>query len=87
MHDQILVAKSEEELQKLTYTLNSVMKGFNMKISEQKTKVMAFLGKYPVRSKIVVDNKLITQVSQFNYLRCNISHYHEVDPENKINRF
>lgn len=54
--DQILIAKSEDELQMFTHKLNIVMKGFNMQISEQKTKVMAFSGKHPIRSKILVEN-------------------------------
>lgn len=29
---------------------------------------MTFKGKYPIRSKIVIDNNIVERVSQFNYL-------------------
>jgi len=52
-------------------------------ISVQKTKSMAFRGRDPVRTKIVIDNKIMEQVNSFNYLR-NISYEKELDIDNKI---
>jgi Holliday junction resolvase len=43
-----------------------------MEISSNKSKVMAFECKHPRRSKIVIDNIIIEQVSHFNYLGCDI---------------
>jgi hypothetical protein len=43
-----------------------------MKISTDKTKVMAFKGKEHIRRKICVYNKPTEQVSSFKYLGCNI---------------
>ena len=47
---------------------------------------MAFKGRDPVRTKIVIDNKIIEQVNWFNYLR-NMSYEGELDIDNKLNNF
>jgi hypothetical protein len=44
-----------------------------MEISPEKSETMAFLGKDPVRCKIIVDNKCL-QVKNFKYLGCEISY-------------
>ena len=46
---------------------------YNLKISTNKTNVIAHYGKYPVRSKIIIDDKVLEQTSTFNYLGCDIS--------------
>ena len=53
---------------------------------------MAFKGHDPVRSKIVIDNRIIEQVNSFNHLRILISYerkfdilWREVDIDNKLN--
>ncbi|XP_039301198.1 uncharacterized protein LOC120356339 [Nilaparvata lugens] len=48
---------------------------------------MAFTGKYPTRSKIVIDNKVLEQVSQYCYLGCDISFKDDSDVERKIGKF
>lgn len=48
---------------------------------------MAFKGKNPVRSKILVNGNILEQVSHFNYLGCDISFKYEKDIEKKVNRF
>ncbi|KAK7861914.1 hypothetical protein R5R35_009378 [Gryllus longicercus] len=48
---------------------------------------MAHCGKYPIRSKIVIDNTVIDQTSNFNYLGCDISYDTDKDIENKTNKF
>jgi hypothetical protein len=49
---------------------------------------MAFRGKYPIRSKITLDNNSITeQVSNFNYLGCNVTYKYDEDLNKKINKF
>jgi len=48
---------------------------------------MAFKWRYPVRTKIVIDNKTIEQVNLFNYLGNLISHEGELDIDNKLNNF
>jgi len=47
---------------------------------------MAFKGRDPVRTKIVIDNKIIEKVNLFNYLG-NISYEGELDIDNKLNHF
>jgi hypothetical protein len=53
----------------------------------QKTKSMAFRGRDPVRTKIVIDNKIIEQVNSFNYLGNVISYDKEVDIDNKLHNY
>ena len=48
---------------------------------------MAFKGRDPVRTKIVIDNKIIEQVNLFNYLGNVISYEGELDIDNKLNNF
>jgi hypothetical protein len=55
-----------------TQLLNKITLNYNLEISINKSKVMAFKGKYPVRSKIMINNKIIKQVKNFNYLGCDI---------------
>ena len=48
---------------------------------------MAFKGRDPVRTKIVIDNKIIEQVSSFNYLGNMISYEKELDIDNKLHNY
>ncbi len=57
-----------------------------MKISTAKTKVIAFSGKNPIRSKIAINNKIIEQVYSFRYLGTQISYLGEIDVDRKINK-
>ena len=43
-----------------------------MKISEKKTKVMAFQGTNHLRCKIIINTNTIEQVNNFNYLGFNV---------------
>jgi len=60
-------------------------KDYNLKISTDKTKIMAFKGRHLARSKIEIDGSILDQVKQFNYLGCELSLYGEPDFE-KINK-
>jgi len=44
-------------------------------------------GRDPVRTKIVIDNKIIEQVNLFNYLENMVSYEGELDVDNKLNNF
>jgi len=59
-------------------------KDYNLKISTDKTKIMAFKGKYLVRSKIEIDGSILEQAKQFNYLGCEMSLDGEPDFDKKI---
>jgi len=48
---------------------------------------MAFKGQDPVRTKIVIDNKIIEQVNLFNYLENMISYVGVLDIDKKLNNF
>jgi hypothetical protein len=52
-------------------------------ISGQRTKSMAFKGRDPVRTKTVIDNKIIEQVNLFKYVRNVIFYERELDIDNK----
>ncbi|KAJ4448800.1 hypothetical protein ANN_00191, partial [Periplaneta americana] len=77
----------EDYLQRLVYNFNQMAESFNMEISTDKSKVMAFLGKEPVRSKICISNKIIEQVKNFSYLGYQISYEEEKDLNEKIIKF
>jgi hypothetical protein len=47
-------------------------------------KPMAFKGRDTVRTKIVIDNKIIEKVSSFNYLGNMIYYEKELDIDNKL---
>ena len=48
---------------------------------------MAFKGRDAVRTKIVINNKMIEQVNLFNCLGNVISYEGELDVDNKLNNF
>jgi hypothetical protein len=48
---------------------------------------MAFKGKLNISSKIVLENTILEQVQQFNYLGCETSFIQERDINNKIKKF
>ena len=62
--DQIIIQDSEDKLQKSVYILNQMSKDYNLKISTDKTKIVAFKGKHLVRSKIEIDRSVLEQVKQ-----------------------
>ena len=82
-----IIQQTENELQRSVYKLNEIAGEYNMKISLKKSKIMAHHGKFPTRSKIVIDNKLIERTNHFNYLGCDITYDRDKDIENKINKF
>jgi hypothetical protein len=48
---------------------------------------MAFKGRDSIRSKIVINNKIIEQVNSFNYLGNLISYENEMDIDDKLNNY
>jgi hypothetical protein len=48
---------------------------------------MASEGRDPVRTKIVIDNKVTVQVNMFNYLGNMISYERELDIYSKLNNY
>ncbi|PSN39989.1 hypothetical protein C0J52_25074 [Blattella germanica] len=85
--DQVILAKSEDELQRNIVKLSKICKKYNLQISPEKTKVMEFQGTRPIRSKIVLENKVIQQLKHFSYLGCDISYDYDEDINNKVAKF
>ena len=85
--DQVIIAATEDKLQKAVHTLNQIITEYGLTISVQKTKWMAFKGRDPVRTKIGIDNKIIEKVNLFNYLGNMVSYDEELDIDNKLNNF
>jgi len=48
---------------------------------------MSFKGRDPVRTKILIDNKIIEKVNSFNYLGYMISYEKELDIDNKMHNY
>jgi hypothetical protein len=47
--------------------------------------ILTYKGRDPVRTKIVIDNKIIEQVNSFSYLGNVLSYEGELDIDNKLN--
>ena len=67
-NDPVLLAKSEVDLQQSLHELQRILTNYNMNILETKTKVMAMNGTSIPWVKIVINNKIIKQVTRFIYL-------------------
>jgi hypothetical protein len=70
--DLVLISYKEKTLQ--LFQLNEISKEYNMRISIKKNKVMAFNGKYPIRTKIIIDYNTTEQISHFQYLGCDVTY-------------
>ena len=70
-----------------TLKLSQVADSYGMKISTDKTKVMAFQGLQPKRAKIVIYGKTIEQINEFQYLGYNLGYGKSNDVQLKLNRF
>jgi hypothetical protein len=79
------MADDENTMQRALYQLYKITNSCNLEISTENTKLMAFMGKQPMRSKLLLENQIIGQVRKFDFLGCYIS-YLEVDINNKIGR-
>jgi hypothetical protein len=77
--DQIVLADSEENLQRAVFSLNNIAKQYNLRISTKKTKALGFKGVEHLRAKIEITNQILEQVTCFNYIGCNISYVRSED--------
>jgi N12 class adenine-specific DNA methylase len=81
------MASTEYELQRAAYTPNNIAIEYNLKISVNRTKAMGVMkGKMIVRTKIVIDNSIIEEVNNFNYLRYATAVSRNGGLEIKVNR-
>jgi len=85
--DQVIIADRQDNLQRPAHKLNQIITEYGLTISVQKTKSMAFRGRDPVGTKIVIDNKIIGKVNSFSYLGNMISYEKELDIDNKLHNY
>lgn len=85
--DQVVISESENALQQAVFKLDRIASSFNMKISSNKTKAMAFIGSQPVRVKLVIENRIIEQINTFTYLGCSITYGKKCEIQEKLNKF
>ena len=83
----VTIADTEDNLQKAAYKLNQIITEYGLTVSVQKTKSMAFKGRDPVRTEIVIDNKIVEQVNSFNCLGTVISYEKELVIDNKLQKY
>jgi hypothetical protein len=69
------------------HKLNQIVTEYNLTLSAQKTRSISFKGRDPVRTQIIIENKIIEQVNLFNNLGNMISYEGELDIDNKLNKF
>ena len=81
--DQISMATSQDDLRTMAHHLNLIAWKYKMTISSTKTKPMAMWGAHIQRVKIVINDNIIEQVTDFKYLRYRISEYGS-DLEDKL---
>ena len=84
--NQILMATSEDDLQTMAHHLNLIARKYKMTISSTKTKSMAMWGNHIQRVKIVINDNIIEQVTDFKYLGYRISEY-KSDLEDKLQTY
>ena len=58
-----------------------------MEIATKKTKVFGFVGTDHLRTKIIINDETLEQVSQFTYLGCSISYQFSNDVKFKLAKF
>ena len=82
--DQTLMATSDD-LHTMAYHLNLIARKYKMTISSTKTKSMAMWGNHIPRVKIVINDSIIEQVTDFKYLGYRISEF-KSDVEDKFKK-
>ena len=65
--DQLIIADTEDNLQRAVYLLYSISKEYNLEIATDKTKVFGFVGTVHLRVKIIINDESLDQVSQFTF--------------------
>ena len=71
--DQVVIAETEEGLQKLVDSLHTTIGRYNMKMNIKKTKVMRISRKGEGNMDIYINGNKIDQVKSFKYLGTEIT--------------
>lgn len=66
--DRVIIAETEEQMQRMLDIINKEGKKYGMKINTEKTKIMKFSKSISSDVKVKIDNKIIKQVTEFKYL-------------------
>lgn len=78
--DAVLLAESEDDLQRLLHVFNTTAKRFNLIISHKKSICMT-TSIEPKRCKLELDGKIIQQEMTFKYLGIDLTNYGNVEQE------
>ena len=87
MLNKIIISYTKDDLQKAVYLLYNISKEYNLEIATKKTKVFGFVGTDHQRTKIIINDETLEQVSQFTYLGCSIAYQFSNDVEFKLAKF
>jgi hypothetical protein len=82
--DQVIFAKLEE-LQIATLQFSNITTTYNFEVSYDKTKNMILCGKHKNILQIILNNKTMEQIRNFNYLGCDTFFDCDNDLRQKIN--
>ena len=75
-------------MQQVVYLLHRISKEYNLEIAtKKKTNVFGFVGTDRLRTKIIINDETLEQVSQFTYLGCSKSYQFSNDVEFKLAEF
>jgi hypothetical protein len=69
------------------YLLHNISKKYNLEIATKKMKVLGFVGVNHSRTKIIINDETLEQVSQFTYSGCSISYQFSTHVESKSAKF
>jgi hypothetical protein len=69
------------------HKLNDIITEYGLTVSGQKTKSMAFKGRDPVRTEIVIDNNIKERVNSFTYLGNIITCEKELHIDSKLHNY
>jgi hypothetical protein len=85
--DQVIIADTEDNLQKAAHKLNQIITEYGLTTSIEKKILWHLKGRDPVRNKIVIDNRIIVKVNSFNYVGNMISCVKELDIDKKLHNY
>jgi len=85
--DRFIISDTEDSLQKAVYLLYNISKKYNLEIATKKTKLFGSFGTDRLRTKIIINDETLEQVSQFTYLGCSISYQFFNHVEFKLAKF
>jgi len=85
--DQFIISDTKDNSQKAVYLLYYISKEYNLEIATKKMKVFGFIGTDHLRTKIIINDETLEQVSQLTYLGCSISYQFSNVVEFKLAKF